>query len=129
MDSGDGDGKLNSGKRNSGFGLLVAFILLLALCASAVAATVSTSSLTSHKSKSQKINETQHARRRMRHLAHSRAVVPTTAAGVRRRHRYYERFYTSSFAQDITEGDVTAGEDPIVREAAIDALGLSLIHI
>jgi beta-lactamase class D len=123
MDSGDGDRKLNSGKHFAGFGLLIGFIVLLALCASAVAATVSTSTLTSHKSKSQKINESQHARRRMRHLAHSRAVVPTTAAGVRRRHRYYERFYTSSFAQDITEGDVTAGEDPIVREAAIDALG------
>jgi len=59
----------------------------------------------------------------MRHLARSRAVVPRTAVGVRRRHRYYERFYTSSFAQDITEGDVIAGEDPVVREAAIDALG------
>src|ERR1700747_2989699 len=40
-----------------------------------------------------------------------------------RRHRYYERFYTSSFAEDITEGDVTGGEDPVVRQAAIDALG------
>ena len=29
----------------------------------------------------------------------------------------------SSFAEDITAGDVTAGEDPIVRQAAIDALG------
>ena len=41
----------------------------------------------------------------------------------RRRHHYYERFHTSSFASDITEGDVTAGEDPVVRQAAIDALG------
>src|ERR1700747_2373993 len=40
-----------------------------------------------------------------------------------RRHRYYERFYTSSFAEDITEGDVVTGEDPVVRQAAIDALG------
>jgi len=59
----------------------------------------------------------------MRRLARSRAVVPTTSASVHRRHRYYERFYTSSFAQDITEGDVTNGEDPVVRDAAIDALG------
>ena len=29
----------------------------------------------------------------------------------------------SSFADDITDGDVTAGEDPVVRQAAIDALG------
>lgn len=41
-----------------------------------------------------------------------------------RHHRYYERFTASSFAKgDIFEGDVTAGEDPVVRQAAIDALG------
>ena len=41
-----------------------------------------------------------------------------------RRHRYYERFTASSFAgSDIFAGDVTAGEDPVVRQAAIDALG------
>jgi len=86
---------------------------------------VSTHSLTPHKTK-QKISETQHARRRMHHLAHARATTATSTAAhtaLHTRHRYYERFYTSSFAQDITEGDVTTGEDPIVREAAIDALG------
>ena len=42
----------------------------------------------------------------------------------RRRHRYYERFTASSFASgDIFADDVTAGEDPVVRQAAIDALG------
>ena len=64
----------------------------------------------------------------MRHLARARSATPrarvrkvsTTAT---RRHRYYERFSMSSFAHDITSGDVTAGEDPIVRQAAIDALG------
>src|SRR5450631_3461252 len=41
-----------------------------------------------------------------------------------RRHRYYERFTASSFASaDQFSGDITAGEDPIVRQAAIDALG------
>jgi cell division protein FtsI/penicillin-binding protein 2 len=34
-----------------------------------------------------------------------------------------ERFTASSYATDITEGDVTDGEDPVVRQAAIDALG------
>ena len=29
----------------------------------------------------------------------------------------------SSFAEDIAAGDITAGEDPVVRQAAIDALG------
>ena len=50
--------------------------------------------------------------------------------GVRRvsyshgRHHYYERFTASSFAKgDIFAGDVTAGEDPVVRQAAIDAMG------
>jgi membrane carboxypeptidase/penicillin-binding protein len=40
------------------------------------------------------------------------------------RHRYYERFTASSFATGaIGAGDITAGEDPVVRQAAIDALG------
>jgi len=40
-----------------------------------------------------------------------------------RRHHSYERFTASSFASgDIFAGDVTAGEDPVVRQAAIDAL-------
>ncbi len=46
-----------------------------------------------------------------------RAVLTT------RHHRYYERFTASSFAKgDIFEGDNIAGEDPLVRQAAIDAL-------
>ena len=40
-----------------------------------------------------------------------------------RRHRYVELFTASSYADDITEGDVIEGEDPIVRQAAIEALG------
>src|ERR1700761_4498513 len=40
------------------------------------------------------------------------------------RRRYYEHFTGDSYAvTDITAGDVTAGEDPIVRAAAIEALG------
>ena len=115
---------MNSGKRSAGFGLIVAFIFFLALCQTGIAASVTPHSLTSHKSKSQRISESQQARRRMRRLARSRAAVtPATTASLHRRHRYYERFSTSSFAPDVTEGDVTAGEDPIVRDAAIDALG------
>jgi len=58
----------------------------------------------------------------MHTLARSRATVH--GASLHRRRRYFERFTTSSFvAQDITEGDVTSGEDPVVRRAAIDALG------
>lgn len=41
----------------------------------------------------------------------------------RTRTRYYERFSTSSFANGIAADDITAGEDPVVRQAALDALG------
>jgi penicillin-binding protein 2 len=45
-------------------------------------------------------------------------------AALVRRHRYYERFTASSFVQgEIGAGDVTAGEDPVVRQALTDALG------
>ena len=37
--------------------------------------------------------------------------------------RFTERFYASSFADDVTAGDVIEGEDPVVRAAAIEALG------
>jgi penicillin-binding protein 2 len=69
------------------------------------------------------------------HTAHASlrtsAAVGAAAAGARvrrtaltTRHHYYERFTASSFFHgDIGEGDVTAGEDPVVRQAAIDALG------
>ena len=49
------------------------------------------------------------------------SVRPVTLST--RRHTYHERFYTSSFAEGITGGDITDGEDPVVRQAAIDALG------
>ena len=65
-------------------------------------------------------------------LAQQAALTPRGAARAtaRRasltasRHHSYERFTASSFASsDIFAGDVTAGEDPVVRQAAIDALG------
>jgi penicillin-binding protein 2 len=41
-----------------------------------------------------------------------------------RRHRFNERFTASSYTKDdIFAGDITAGEDPVVRQAAIEALG------
>ena len=101
------------------FALVIVFALLLQ--ESGIAANVNTRPLTSSKSKSQNVSENQHARRRMTRLARSRAA--RTRYARHRRHRYYERFYTNSFAEDLTEGDVTAGEDPIVRQAAMDALG------
>jgi penicillin-binding protein 2 len=115
--------------------------LVMLLGASAIAASVNPSPLTTRK-KTHRVTETQHARKRMRTLARSRApraryasthsTIVSTLGTTRlstaristvRRHHYYERFHTSSFASDITEGDVSAGEDPVVRQAAIDALG------
>jgi penicillin-binding protein 2 len=115
------------------FSVIIFSLLLLSQIG--VAASVNTRALTTNKSKTTKVTETQHARKRMHRLAQSRAARPRTTAtlhatatlhttSVHRRHRYHERFTASSFVtQDITEGDVTTGEDPVVRQAAIDALG------
>ena len=55
--------------------------------------------------------------------AHSGATLHRASLRVHR-HRYYERFTASSFASgDIFADDITTGEDPVVRQAAIDALG------
>ena len=74
-----------------------------------------------------------HASRHMKHASmrttsSSRRIHSATpkfrhSTLTHRRHRFYERFTASSFAKgDIFAGDITAGEDPIVRQAAIDAL-------
>jgi penicillin-binding protein 2 len=111
------------------FCLFLTFLASVVLAQLSFAAHVNTHPLSSSKSKSQKISESQRTRRRLHHLARSRSA-PVTRASVHsasahspRRHRYYERFSMSSFADSITEGDVTTGEDPVVRQAAIDALG------
>jgi penicillin-binding protein 2 len=101
------------------FLLILVATWMLAITASG--ATVNTRRIT-QKSKSQSLSENQRARRRMTRLARSRGAV-RTANGRRRRHRYYERFTMSSFASDMAEGDQTAGEDSVVRAAAIEALG------
>ena len=104
-----------------GWATRLALIIGLALLleASSIAASVNTRSLTTRKTPT--VSESQHAKKRMRTLAKGRA--PHTRAARIRRRRNYERFYTSSFADGVVDGDVTAGEDPIVRQAAIEALG------
>jgi penicillin-binding protein 2 len=94
------------------------------------AAHVNPRPLNSKPKPTQKVNEAQHTRRRMRHLAHSRSASSHSASLTRtsvstsgRRHVYHERFYMSSYAEGITGGDITDGEDLVVRQAAIDALG------
>src|SRR5438309_6926331 len=103
--------------------LRLALLLLVGLPLAGVswAANVNTHAQTSAKSK--KISESQRTRRRLRRLARSRSATVRHASVRTRRHRYYERFHMSSCADTIAAGDITAGEDPIVRQAAIDALG------
>src|SRR5205823_68764 len=119
MNPGTGIAKVKSRKTASLFSAIITIIFVLT-SQSGNAASVSTRPLTS-KSKSRKVTEAPRARKRLTRLARSRSrrVVRT---GHRRR-RYYEHFTASSFMDDVTEGDITAGEDPIVRQAAIDALG------
>ncbi len=58
------------------------------------------------------------------HVVNPGAPVVRRAKLAVRRHHYYARFTASSFAVgNIFADDQIAGEDPIVRQAAIDALG------
>ena len=108
--------------RGSLLRLAFAFCACLPLAGVSWAAHIATH--TPAKSKSQKISETQHTRRHYRHLARSRSAAPVRrVSATTRRHRYYERFTMSSFTDGIGSGDLTGGEDPVVRQAAIDALG------
>jgi penicillin-binding protein 2 len=82
------------------------------------------------KSKSRSVEESAPAKKKMAKLRHSRPVAKTYKAkfsskkrGKLRRAVYYEHFYASPFDSSNTVGDVTAGEDPVVRAAALDALG------
>ena len=94
---------------------LVVFVALLAFCLSAFAGGVSrrASNTSATATKSTSVNESPTVSRKLARKRHSR----------RSRRRYYERFTTSSFAEDQVAGDVIAGEDPVVRAAAVEALG------
>ena len=55
--------------------------------------------------------------------AASRGGARVVLAVRRTRHAFTERFVASSFSDNLTLGDSAAGEDPVVRAAAIEALG------
>jgi penicillin-binding protein 2 len=130
-------------KLGTRFFRLVVMVAGLCLAPAMWAAHVDPHALNASKPKSTKVSESQRTRRRMRHLASGRSTVAHSAASrttpvhsatsrgasltrasvSTSRHRYHERFFVSSFADGITGGDVTDGEDPVVRQAAIDALG------
>lgn len=117
-------------------------IALILGCGAVGAAALDTSSTTVHHRSKEHLSQTHHARHTVGHtVAHrtahtaphtttTRVASSTTVGGahlrrtVIHRHRYYERFTASSFANGaIGMGDVTTGEDPVIRQAAIDALG------
>jgi cell division protein FtsI/penicillin-binding protein 2 len=104
-------------------------LLALFSCANTPAATISTIHKTH--TKTHHITETTAAQKKMARMRSSSKTAATrnrsthtvASARVSRKHRYYERFWASSFADNQVEGDITAGEDPIVRAAALEALG------
>ena len=130
--------------------LLVLFVSSLLLSSATFARSSST---TTKSKSSGHVTESAHAQKRMARLRHKRAArkhvaarsaaARTTTAKATRtkasansatlktvslhhrraRHRWVEQFTASSFADDITDGDIVEGEDPVVRQAAIDALG------
>ncbi|MGA8290716.1 MAG: hypothetical protein WB950_18540, partial [Acidobacteriaceae bacterium] len=116
--------------------LLLPRILFLSLLAAFVAtgtapvalsATIDAPRVNVHK-KSRHLRATHsvHHKTAYRRSVHSSATVRRASYSYHRRHyrhRYYERFTASSYAQDQTAGDITAGENPVVRQAAISALG------
>jgi hypothetical protein len=73
--------------------LFAALLTCLPLVGVSWAAHINTSTHSSAKSK--KISETQHTRRRLHHLAHSRSASVTPVSVSTRRHRYHERFHMS----------------------------------
>jgi penicillin-binding protein 2 len=112
------------------------FVLAMTLAGSTVCLAATATTPTHHTRRKAHLQESATAQKHITRLQHSRRVVSTRAVYVRRGgahlrranlviHRGgYERFYASSFTDvDLTQGDVTAGEDPVVREAAIAALG------
>src|ERR1700757_4411507 len=110
--------------------VLVALSLLIGEKAKAAAPTPSPTAAhgKAHR-RNANVQESSSAKKRISNLQHTRRVAATTTATtsttrryahVRRasltvRRRSYERFYANSFTdQDLTQGDVTAGEDPVV---------------
>jgi beta-lactamase class D len=94
------------------------------------ASTTTTHSTRSHRA-SGNVQESAHARKRIASLRHSSRTAARRGALLhasyrttygRRHHRSYERFTGNSFSDTVTEGDSIAGEDPVVRAAAIEAL-------
>ena len=120
-------------RKISGLGLLLAMVMGLAGTGAGAATTARrhtsrAKSAAAHSAGSRKVSGHVVARAAVRttarRSAHGAVVRAAYVHGRPVRRRVYgERFTASSFADDVTTGDVTAGEDPVVRAAAIQALG------
>lgn len=109
-------------KKSQAYRYLAVVIVFFVGAGTALAAKISTTGSSTTKRSARKVSESSRTQAKISRLRHGRRVSYTRRT--RRRHRYYERFTANSFAtSDLTSGDVTAGEDPVVRQAAIDALG------
>jgi len=98
---------------------ITVLVLIAAFLAAAPSFARSTRSTSSTNAKS--VSENGTTQRKMSKLRHSRR-----SSRYSRRHRrrhYREHFATSSYDENNTAGDNAVGEDPVVRAAAIDALG------
>jgi penicillin-binding protein 2 len=103
--------------------ILVLAVLATVCCQLAVARTA-TSTVKAAKKNSTDATATT-APKRTAKVRHARSATATRAALRKRRRaaRRVERFRTSSFATGVGADDDADGEDPIVRQAAVDALG------
>lgn len=104
--------------------LLLVVVLAGSLLSPAEAATVSNRY---SKSKSQSIAESSKTKKKLSQSRHSRPVAKSSTRKKKSRYakkrRYYERFTGNSFAENQGANDIIAGEDQVVRRAALDALG------
>jgi penicillin-binding protein 2 len=102
-------------------------LLTAVLFVPAEGATVS--SRTYSKSKSQSISESSRTNKKLFQSRHSRPVAKSATKRKKksrryaRKRRYWEHFTGNSYADNQTQNDIISGEDPLVRQAAIDALG------
>ena len=118
--------------------MLLLFALVVPVVASAPPVHADTSgslAASAHRTHRSTLHAQRRTRSRRRRAVHT-VASPASSASVSlhrtrhtrrhvrvRRRRHYERFTASSYASDQTVGDVTDGEDPVVRQAAISALG------
>ena len=127
-------------RRFAAIGLIIGLTTWM-LTMSAAAATIAAPKTSG--SKSSKVTESSATQKKMAHSKHASKSASKASSSSeksasspkstkkshkttkvsKKKSRYYERFYASSFASDQADGDMTAGEDPIVRAAAIEALG------